>query len=64
MNEIAEYKVIVTRGKNLESIDKEIQKAIAEGWQPYGELHMPTLWWTAFTQVVVKYKQPKTPAAG
>jgi len=54
MREIIEYKVLHAKG--LDDFQEAIDQAIRDGWQPYGELHIPTFWWAVFTQVIVKYK--------
>jgi hypothetical protein len=55
MKDISEYKILVAKG--IEKLQEAVNKAIKEGWQPFGDLHIPSgMAWTQFTQVVVKHK--------
>ncbi len=55
MKEIIEYRVVI--GKSIDDIQQAVNGAIKSGWQPYGDLQTPcSIMWTAFTQVIVKYK--------
>jgi hypothetical protein len=56
MKDIIEYKILVAKG--IEKLQEAVNKAIKDGWQPYGDLRTPrSIWWTRFTQVLVKFKQ-------
>jgi hypothetical protein len=55
MKDIIEYKILMAKG--IEKLQEAVNKAIKEGWQPFGDLQTPSgMAWTQFTQVVVKCK--------
>jgi hypothetical protein len=56
MKDIIEYKIIVAKG--IEKLQEAVNRAIKDGWQPYGNMGAPhnILVWSRFSQVVVKFK--------
>ena len=65
MNEIVAYKILWVRAKRdlLSAMEEKMQKALADGWQSYGELHTGNFTWGGLTQVVVTYKTHKAASA-